>query len=114
MILLIIFAFDPLAVILTVGVNIAIVVRAEGKAIVVVEIDERPKGHGEKVEEAIIVGSPLVNSAMTVEELEAMLETINTRHGSSPEAVIQRTLVEEMLARKRVTERVRNPQKEDV
>jgi hypothetical protein len=114
MILLIIFAFDPLAVILTVGVNIAIVVRADEKALMVITVDERPKGHGEKVEEPIVVEVKekppvVVNNAMTVDELEEMLNTINTKHGNSPEVQLQKMLVEEMLAKKRVTERVRNP-----
>jgi len=114
MILLIIFAFDPLAVALTIGANDALIHRKGGSNYM---IHKNPEGDVEvsKAEEDATVPDeePLVvNTAMSVEELEEMLDAINTKHGNDPQVRLQKTLVEEMLAKKKVTERVRNPQKD--
>lgn len=103
MIFLIIFAFDPLAVALTVGANDAILQRKGGRDYLLQLEDEGTKG---------VTPLPSVN-ALGVEDLEAMLDAINSKHDQTPEVQLQKTMVEEMLARKRVTERVRNPQREN-
>lgn len=53
------------------------------------------------------------SSGVTVEALEEMLEKINNAKELTPDQLIQKEMVKEMLAKKRVTERVRNPQKEE-
>ena len=115
MILLIIFAFDPLAVALTIGANDALIHRKGGNDYM---LHKNPKGDVEVSEADETAEVPdeeplVVSNAMSVEELEEMLEAINTKHGNDPQVQLQKTLVEEMLAKKKVTERVRNPQKEE-
>jgi len=102
MIFLIIFAFDPLAVALTIGANDALLHRKGGRKVALAVKQQ---------EEEILEELPQVSNSMSVDELEAMLEQINTKHEQTPGAVLQKALVEEMLAKKKVTERVRNPNK---
>jgi len=106
MIFLIIFAFDPLAVALTVSANDALLQRKKEKDLLV-ELQPHEETTAESAHEVL----PPVSSSMSVEDLEAMLETINSKHDQTPAAVLQRSMVEEMLAKKKVTERVRNPHK---
>lgn len=103
LILIIIFAFDPLAVALTIGANLAIIEKKGGRGhlfyqppIIEVDIAEEPPVH--------------VSNSMTVEELEELLEKINAKNKNlSPEQLIQKSMIEEMLAKKKVTEKIRNP-----
>jgi len=105
LILIIIFAFDPLAVALTIGANLALIERKGGRghlfyqpAPIEVDIEEESSVH--------------VNNNMTVDELETLLEKINNKNKKlTPEQTLQKGMIEEMLARKKVTEQIRNPNK---
>lgn len=105
LILIIIFAFDPLAVALTIGANIAIIERKGGRGhlfyqppSIEVDVPEAPPVH--------------VSNNMSVEELEKLLEKISSKKKKlTPEQIIQKGMIEEMLAKKKVTEQIRNPRK---
>jgi len=111
MIFLIIFAFDPLAVILTIGANIAVLDREKKheKVSGAMHVYEEIMGLDEQIKDEH--GSPTDVGGMTVEAIEAMLAKMSTAAELTPEKQLQKTMLEEMLARKRVTERVRNPQR---
>lgn len=110
-ILLIIFTFDPLAVVLTIGANIAVVERKGGREYLF------SKHKGEKItvkndDVTIEEDQPtpvIVNQGMSTVELEELLEKRFSEHGLSPSEQLQKTMVEEMLARKKIKERYRNP-----
>jgi len=104
LIMVIIFAFDPLAVALTIGANIAILKRSGHTT----HISYQPPTVEMDIEDPEPV---VINHKMTVPELEGMLEEINSNRSISPEQKMQKMLVEEMLARKKVTEGIRNPKK---
>lgn len=108
MIFLIIFAFDPLAVALTIGANDAILHRKGGRdyLLKIQPADTTADHVPAEVSEAPQVD---ISKAMSVDDLEEMLETINTKHDQSPQAMLQKAMVEEMLAKKRITERIRTP-----
>lgn len=103
-ILLIIFVFDPLAVILTIGANIAVLERSGGRRSLIKQHIEQQHDH--PVQEVI-----QINSGMSIEDLERILDERFSERDLSPEQQIQKTLVEEMLAKKKVRERIRNPRK---
>lgn len=136
LILIIIFAFDPLAVVLTIGANMAILERQKEKNHVhyqppAIDMDietekEDPKtvvvNQGmteEKLTEILKehLNQPrapeepiIVNQGMSASELEVLLEErFSKQEELSPIDQIQKTMVEEMLAKKRVTEKTRNP-----
>lgn len=101
-ILVIIFVFDPLAVALTIGANLIIIERKGGRGhlfyqppTIEVDVDKEPPVH--------------VSNNMSVEELEKILEQISSSKKLTPEQILQKSMVEEMLARKKVTEKIRNP-----
>lgn len=106
-ILLIIFVFDPLAVILTLGANIAVIERSGGKQVLFKHLSNDEHQHNEHPVQEVIQ----INSGMSAEELERILDERFNARDLSPEQQIQKTLVEEMLAKKKVRERIRNPRK---
>lgn len=110
-ILLIIFAFDPLAVILTVGANIAVIERKGGRGYLTNKpAEERVSIDHDKVTIEEEHATPIVvNQGMTAEELEELLEKRFSEHDLSPSEQLQKTMVEEMLAKKKIKERYRNP-----
>ena len=111
LILLIIFAFDPLAVVLTVGTNIAILTRKgpeEVKELVddIEEVADEPEPAITQVDQ--LFEQP--TAQITVEQIREALEDMNARE-LTPADIAQKGMLEEMLAKKVVTEKVRNPQK---
>lgn len=108
LILIIIFAFDPLAVALTVGANIALVERGMKKR----------RRHDDKVEfadeiEVETAGAEevLVESveAVTATQIEEAIEKLKEKEQLTPAELAQKGMLEEMLRKKQVTERIRNP-----
>jgi len=107
MIFLIIFAFDPLAVILTIGANMAIVLRQEELGI----MHTKRKIHMmDDEEDEPIEGepSPIVKD---LPSLESMLSTLNGKqeHELTEEELAERNGLRQMIKRTQVTEKVRNP-----
>lgn len=100
-IFLIIFAFDPLAVLLTIGANVAILDRKTPK-------EERVTIEHDKVLIEEEHPAPVVvNQGMSSEELEEILEKRFSEHDLSPSEQLQKTIVEEMLAKKKIKEQYR-------
>lgn len=113
-ILLIIFAFDPLAVILTIGANVAIIERLGGKEYLFKKhvateiISEKDKVVIDEDKSNPII----INQGMSIEELEAILNEKFFIHDQlTPEQQIQKAMVEEMLVKKKIKEKIRNPKK---
>jgi hypothetical protein len=117
MILLIIFAFDPLAVILTIGANIAIIDRSKEKATVTVLNKQTEEPVNEETTNAI--RAPLeellnkqteepVNEENTADAIRAALEELQNKEVElTPVEIAQKNMLEEMLRRKEITETVR-------
>jgi len=111
MIILIMFAFDPLAVALTLGVNHAILQRKNklggqvehGLEIVehLLSDDISPKSNLEDIHPTANIGT---------DELKAVLAEMQNKKLTSAE-MAQMGMLEEMLERKLVTEKIRNPNK---
>ena len=114
LIFIIIFAFDPLAVALTIGVNAAIVERRQRLDTSNSKIPEARK----PIDEATTEPTPSINSVEqlfdqpsrndTLEQIKNALDILNNRE-FSPNESAQKELLEEMRRRKTVTQRVRNP-----
>lgn len=106
-IILIIFAFDPLAVVLTIGANIAIIERKGGRGFL---FGNTPPKAGD-VELKVSEDDPeplIINQGMSVEDLEKVLDERFSEHDKlSPEQHMQRAMIEETLAKKRVTQKIR-------
>lgn len=116
LILIIIFAFDPLAVALTIGANMALIEMRGGKETLYAngkkKEDPNEPPLEPEVEEVSVVDEPSTPPAahmgMSVEELEALLEKINAKNKElSPQEAAHRELVQQMINRKKVTDRVR-------
>jgi len=140
MIILIMFAFDPLAVILTIGVNIAInqrkkelgldtpvIKRAKNPPVVTTspiekspdvektqDIELEPEPKITSVEELEKVSpapeqkhdmTPIVDS---IEQLQSMLREMNNRPELTQEEQVEKEQIEQLLRRKKVTERLRS------
>lgn len=103
LILIIIFAFDPLAVALTVGANIALLERSKHKR-------RRKDDHDDMISDDI--QPPTITNDTPIEDIRQMVEEMSHRE-LSPAEVLQKNMMEELLRRKEVTERVRNQNKED-
>jgi len=108
MIILIMFAFDPLAVALTLGVNHAILQRKKklGQVEHGLEIVEHILSDEENNKPNLI--PPTAN--ITTDELKAALAEMQNKELTTSE-MAQKGMLEEMLERKLVTERIRNPKK---
>jgi TolA-binding protein len=143
MILLIIFAFDPLAVILTIGSNIAIVQRQKDMGTYkvhkiindAVEVDiaeyvhhqneylhEEPEPSitsPEDIPEEMVEDIPVDNEVITkenplassIEQLQSMLSSMNQKPELSPQEIMEKQQIEQLLRRKQVTTRIRSPEK---
>jgi hypothetical protein len=114
LILIIIFAFDPLAVALTVGANIAIVERQthhrrrkdDRKHMMDEILNEIPDDE----EEPVITESDKIEAILNHPAENITIEQIqNALHDMQEEESPQKTMLEEMLRRKKITERIRNP-----
>ena len=111
MIMLIIFAFDPLAVALTLGVNHAILQRKKnmgGHVEHSLEIVEHMLSDEENSEPALKDIHPTAN--ISTDELKAVVAEMQNKELTSAE-MAQMGMLEEMLERKMVTEKIRNPNK---
>lgn len=110
MIILIMFAFDPLAVALTLGVNHAILQRKKelGNVEHGLEIVEHILSDEENGKPNLSDIHPTAN--IGVDELKAALEEMQHKE-LSPADMAQKGMLEEMLQRKLVTEKIRNPNK---
>jgi len=113
MIILIMFAFDPLAVALTLGVNHAILQRKRklGQVEHSLEIVEHILSDDqldEIVEPNLETVPPTTN--ISVDDLKAALSEMQDKELSIAE-MAQKGMLEEMLERKLITERIRNPNK---
>jgi len=95
LILIIIIVFDPLAVMLTVATNNAIM-----------EYKREKRGLAIAHESADIP-PPISNIATPVEQTEELLSTLDTQSDKSPEDVAQASMLTEMINRKAVTEQLR-------
>lgn len=117
LILIIIFAFDPLAVALTIGANIALVERQTHKR-------RRKDDRVEMIEEALDIDEPEPSVTtidqifseptenITPDQIREAIEEINQQEQTNPATLAQKGLLEEMLRRKTITEKIRNPNKE--
>jgi Mg2+/citrate symporter len=108
MILLIIFAFDPLAVMLTIGVNIALVDRKRVK-------DEKTKiktSHEHRDDFVPVQENNITdNNSETnekIQRLEKMIEEFNQKEELTSEEQIKRQELEELIKRKKITQDIRS------
>jgi len=110
MIILIMFAFDPLAVALTLGVNHAILQRKKqlGQVEPGLEIIEHIISDDDIVASKSTIEQPTAN--ISTDDLKAALEEMQNKDLSIAE-MAQKGMLEEMLERKLVTEKIRNPNK---
>lgn len=126
MILLIIFAFDPLAVALTLGVNVAL---TEHKNI---KKQKQPIFTGPRFPQTLVTDDILsdipqrlqpsvgdsattltdviaeVHEGITTDRLKQLLDEMSHQQ-LSPQEIAQKTVLEEMFNKRRVLDRVRNP-----
>lgn len=107
LILLIIFVFDPLAVILTIGANIAIV---ERKKQISIHQNEPEISSIDEPEPTITSVQQLVDPPpeVTLENLEDLLDKLKGKELTSDQSEQQREL-ERMIDRKRIKDNTRNP-----
>lgn len=119
LILIIIFAFDPLAVALTVGANIALVERqahkrrrSDDRVHVLEEALETAEKPSEptatEVEDAV---QEHLGDDMSVDTIKEMITDMSSRRLTRIENQ-QKQMLEELLARKSLTEKIRNPKQE--
>lgn len=106
MIILIMFAFDPLAVALTIGINNAMVQRR--RKLGIVEQDSVNDNSDREPGDDYTFTRPTSN--IEVDELKAVLAEMKTKE-LTPAEMAQMGMIEEMLSRKMVTEKIRNPNK---
>lgn len=104
LIFILIFAFDPLAVALTIATNQAFIDRNNEKGKKIGHISFQPEPI-----EMDIADYKSINNKMSIEELEEMLDKLNSSKEKSAENKIQKALIEEMLEKKKVTKKLRNP-----
>lgn len=114
LIMIIIFAFDPLAVALTIGANIALVEIRGGKETLYAggkkkEVLLEPAPEPELTEENVAEEAHAALQGLSGEELEAMLEKFNAKNAEQMTNVenVQREILEKMIARQKVTDKVR-------
>jgi len=114
MVLLIIFAFDPLAVVLTIGTNIAIIERQKEKGTYIeesaytIDINDEPEPAITDINDLISTSPEQTTQQVSVDQIRATIAELNSRP-LNPEEKAQRSMLEEMLRKKEVTERVRTP-----
>lgn len=115
LILIIIFAFDPLAVALTVGANIALVERQQQKRRRTDDpVDVIDHSDADEPDPSITTIEQLFDEtkdSVSADQIREAIEELSHKE-LSPAEMAQRTMLEEMLRRKAITERVRNPHKE--
>lgn len=119
LIIIIVIIFDPMAVMLVIGANIAIVERQTHKRR---RRDDRVHLVEEALETAEKPSEPTISEveeavsdnhaeSMTVDEIRDMVEEMSQRKLNRIE-VQQKQMLEELLARKTLTEKIRNPNQE--
>jgi hypothetical protein len=116
MILLIIFAFDPLAVALTLGVNVALTEYKNSKQINTsvlksVELADIPTTLQPSVGDSVTTLNDViaeVHEGITTDRLKQLLDEMSHQQ-LSPQEVAQKTVLEEMFNKRKVLDRVRNP-----
>lgn len=97
-ILLIIFAFDPLAVALTIQINFL--------------TTRKPKiNNVEEQESSETTTLPSVSQEMSTNEIKQLINEMNQNKALTPSEILQKRVLEEMLIKKEVTSKVRNPTK---
>jgi len=119
LIMIIIFAFDPLAVALTVGANIAMVERQTHKrrreddrvemldgALGDLDLDE-PDPRVTSIEQ-LFEDPP---DDVSVDQIKHAIEELNEQKELSPQELAQKGMLEEMLRHRLIKERIRNPNK---
>jgi len=124
MIILIMFAFDPLAVALTLGINHAILMRKKrlghvehGLEIiehVLSDTDENYKNDEFNINDippkAVQPNNVSPTANISIDDLKAALAEMENKELTAAE-IAQKGILEEMLERKQVTEKIRNPNK---
>jgi len=119
MIALIMFAFDPLAVILTLGINIAIVQRKNGNRKTIEHLinDDKEYTNDSEPQPSIVNVDDLEfasnSESSSIDQIKKAIEELGSRELTHSE-LAQKNMLEEMLRRKEVTERVRGYNKKDV
>ncbi len=110
LILIIIFAFDPLAVALTVGANVALVERQTHKRR---RRDDRVQVVEEALETAEVPSEPTISEVeevipekMSVEDIRSMIESLSQHNLSREEGQLKR-LLEETLSKKLIAEKLK-------
>lgn len=119
LIIIIVIIFDPMAVMLVVGANVALVERQthrrrrkDDRVHILEEALETPERPSEPtVSEVEAVVSENLTEQMSVEKIREMVEEMSKRNLDLVE-VKQKQMLEELLARKSLTEQIRNPKKE--
>lgn len=113
LVILIMFAFDPLAVILTVGANIAILERSNTREIKVVTDPKFNLGPPDADEPNPSITSvdqlfEQPTTEITATQIREALEEFRKQEGElTPNELAQKGMLEEMLRKKEVTERIR-------
>ncbi len=109
MIFLIIFAFDPLAVMLTIGTNIALVTHKNEKE----QLVKTPDSESVGVTQDIPTDDPSENepnpTVTSTDQLREFFDDINQKNEPTEEELVQKSTIQEIQARRRVTDMTRNP-----
>ena len=119
LILLIVVIFDPMAVMLVVGINVTLVERMAHKRrrsddrVHVLEdaLETHEKASVPTIDEVETVIRAEVGDETTVEQIKGMIQELSNRELTPLEAQ-QKQMFEELLRRKTITEQVRNPKKD--
>lgn len=136
LIIFIIFAFDPLAVILTIGSNIAIVQRQKDMGtykvhtIVNDSVSVSAEEYSHQTHQDVYNNEPEPTVATvddlhtterdfsdlnpivsSIEQLQSMLSTMNQKPDLTTQEVLEKEQIEQLLRRKQVTTRIRTPKK---
>jgi len=109
MIILIMFAFDPLAVALTLGVNHAILERKKKLGYIEpsLAVVEHAITDDEEIENASIIPTAQT-TGISVDDLKEAIAGMQ-EHDLTPAEMAQKGMLEEMLEKKLVKEKIRNP-----
>jgi len=114
MIILIMFAFDPLAVVLTIGVNQALQKHKADKGGAKADVIVNEEDNVDEPEPAITSVEQLIRTpqeGVTIAQIQEALDALNRDRDLSPDELVQKQALEEMLRKKEVKQLVRNPQK---
>lgn len=116
MVILIMFVFDPMAIVLTICLNIAIVDRKPKKSIDRVLEEDIETTDVDIEDEFVIDEAEKVHEGLSITELEELLQKYDDKRKNRQPTKgekIQKEVIAQMLNRKRVTEEIRNPTKTD-